>query len=358
MITNLNLKTQIYQSRLNKPAFCMSKPAQNTNFGGFTRLVMHTPEHPRPFHTTEEFLKIAGEFKSKTIGKLPREFLILFPEDPKKVFQFLDELSIFTRGLPCLGNFGLPYPKKTTNLKLNSGTDISIDYFGEGYYSKCFKINLPEKSYVFKTFQQLRISKNHGATDEVKAGINLSGESFKDLRKTHIGNFQNNHEWAISEFIDDPMSVNTREGKLLKKVRPEIKYTDEREGNRINGILLDMGGMKKINEPTTIEELTYRTPIYDKLSEIKSKEKQERAFYKILNSKDPEKKKGLGYALGAMDWDKSGKYFYDILNDPHIESKLGLEMNFDILPDEIKLQAYNDWLKYLKSHLTLCKADI
>lgn len=317
---------------------------------------MHTPEHPRPFHTTEEFLKIAGEFKSKTIGKLPKEFLTLFPEDPKKVFQFLDELSIFTRGYSWKTIFTKNEVIEPQNIKLTlqSGQKIKLNYLGEGNFSKAFKMDLPEKSYVFKSFIEVHKTNNHGATDEIKAGVNLSGESFKDLRKTHIGNFQNNHEWAILEYIDKSMSVDTREGKLLKKERPYISYTDERPSNRINRILIDMGGMKKKNDITP----EHYYSIIEEFEEINTDIEREEKFYRILNSTNPLEKKGLGRIINNLDWNKSAKYFYDVLNDPHIESKLGLEMNFDILPDEIKLQAYNDWMKYLKSHLTLCEADI
>lgn len=366
MITKTNLEMPNNKYRLEmknnnsiKPNFVMQSHPCATNFGGFTRLVMDTPRHPRPFHSTEDFLKIAGEFKSKTIGKIPKEFLNLFPEKPQKVFQFLDELSIFTRGLSFKYVLGMPKPSDKIELSLISGKKINLNYLGEGGFSKAFKMDFAEKSYVFKTFKEISKKMYHGASEEVKTGVNFSGENYKDVAKTHIGNFANNHEWAIVEYIDEKATLNDRQGLYFKTTKPKIVNHDYHDGNRIgqNNILVDMGGTKKQTfEHNPNEEEVYN--LYNELSKIKKPEKK---FYEILNSPNPQEKKGLGYAIDCLNWincNNAKKYFYDVLNHPHYECKVGLENHFDLLAPLDVGQAHKDWIKYLKSQVTLFETDI
>lgn len=103
---------------------------------------MNTAKNRRPFFSTEDFLRIAAPFKSKIAGKLPKDFLGLFPEKPSQVFDFIDELADYTREQPFSR-------KEKRQLKLSSNKEVIITYLGQGRFGNAFNLGFV-KSHILK----------------------------------------------------------------------------------------------------------------------------------------------------------------------------------------------------------------
>ncbi len=327
-----------YESIQNKN--CPEKEGQSVNFGGFTRLVLNTEKNPLPFFSTGMFLKIAEPFKSKIVGRLPKDFLSLFPKKPVKVFQFFNEFSNFARTMDFPNHENL----HRMVLTLPSSKTLKAEYLGKGDFGMAFKLDLGnEKNYVIKVFNQNYKDEFavHGSTAEARTGLNLCGKDYSDLLKFHIADFSDDNMWQISEFIDkEKDSVEKRLGKKWLEDRKDLYFEDStNKDNIINGVKIDLGGVNAIKfaENSSYHENPHINNAASKI-ELLSIEDRKQAFYDILNKADTKDKEGLAKQIWHLKAKDRKQAFYDVLNHYDEKVKTGLARHLDCLNNEDELK--------------------
>jgi hypothetical protein len=340
------------QMRFSLPGDTFTKSLSNASkigFQGFTRLVRRTPEKHRPFYCPEDFLAITDEFKSKTAGKLPKEFLTLFPGQPKKLFEFLDGFANATKQLDF---YYATTPAKDFTVNLSSGKQIKCKFLDSGQYGQVFKIDVSGKPYVFKVFNKgnRELSAN-GNIGETRTGLNLSGKKYKDITRLHIANFDKDKGWAIMEYIDSEKDfAEKRDGKWLYEDRPDIRLADDKYENTINDIRVDHGDITSVEE-TSPRLKSDKLPEDDKKENnfqicIIPKDDRKKAFYDILNNLDPKTKEGIASQIYYLPESDRKQAFYDVLNHPDIEARKGISSQIENLYKDDKKDAFYDVLNH------------
>lgn len=340
------------------------------SFGGFTRLVKGSHKREIPFLSTQDFLKISAPFKSKVAGKLPSEFLSLFPEEPKKLFDFLGQLAQFSR--PCRPFFeDFEYFK----IKTSSGISLPIKPLGSGTYGTCLKMNFEgKKPYVFKSFfhnySDLCDTSllKHGAVAEMRTGLNLSAKKYSDIAQWHIGSIEDHKSWQIMEFLDwQNADCFKRDGDLLRFDKPDLILGDGPSENcptrnNIRGVRYDFGGIYK-DEPSNILDpriknfldgrsklKAYRALLSDPNLQGKRKisylieylppEHRKACFYETLNHSDPEVRNNVRVAIRHLHKSDRKEAFYAVLNSSYPEVRRGSGEQVQYLIKDDKLDAF------------------
>ena len=338
---NLNINSA-YHNLAHKAA--EQKSAQN--FGGATRLVSNTLEHPRPFMSTQTFLRVTTPFKSKIVGHLPKEFLGLFPDKPKEVFTFLDEFARFSKT-----NNEIPHLNCAT-VNLSSGKKLRVTNVGLGNYGTVFKLDLGNKAFAMKVFRNIPDTVNflfHGPVAETRTDLALSGVEYRDYRKFHIANLKKENDWVISEFIDSKNEYCERAGNSLIR-RHDLKLYDNNNRNKVGGVIVDPGGI--ISKHLDTSEIFSKKALENEFGNIFAEdisphfspavisvaqlpqEEREKAFHGLLNHPNPEKMEGIECLIEFLPEAARKKAFYRLFEHPELKIEKGLQFKVEDLPKE------------------------
>lgn len=184
----------------------------------------------------ETFHKLLNVSSTPYIGKLPKDLVGLVPESPKQVYQALDELASLL--LEIGGVDGVQLKFRIGGLK----TPVFVQHIGGGGYGRVYRLIVDNQSFALKVYYPSADAiSSYGIFGESATGIYFSKKRMKDLSRFCCGNPKVN--WNLFEFIMEEMSSKLRKGKSIKDFN--VVLFDDVPRNRINGILVDYGGIEK-----------------------------------------------------------------------------------------------------------------
>ena len=338
------------------------------SFHGYTRIVMNTLEAKRPFLSTEEFLNILENSQSKIAGRLPKEFLSLYPENPRRVFDFFNDFSKYVQKKNVvkskIRNSAMQDSVET--ICLSSGKKLNASYVSEGAFGSVYKLSVGGNDFAFKSYIDDEFSYVHGAMAEMSTGLYFSDKKYKDLSDFYIADYSN--QWMLSRYISDDILNETDRVHSFKDVNSNLIFNDDGSRNYVNKYRVDYGGIDLAppSEPfykglypccdlkdidNEVEDLK-KYPGFEIKSRVKELMKtlnldgRKELFYFLLNQKNQKLKTGLASQLPLLlENELVEKAFYDIVDSGDKQAIIGIQKCIPDLPFGAATEAIRALLK-------------
>lgn len=325
-------------------------------------LVMNTPKHPHPFMPVKDFLQVMDPFEHKVVGELPEYMQRCFPDKPSDAITFFGELSSFLRtedGMQLC---------ESRPVKLPSGQQLSARYVKSGAYGDVFNVGDEGNPFALKVFKDRYIDPSsiveNGPIAEARTDAFLSDFKYKDFRKFYMTDISGRARWTLAEFIqhiEDRSQAkalfNQRDGVLLKKVHPEMRFGDvDISGNYLlaGNLRIESGGayLKGKRDESALSVLEAKYPdLFPQPPEcyhfapehIRNLpvEQREAAFEKLLSSSDPQTRSRIADAIEFLPSLARKKAYYTLLGHQDSSLRVGLGdqakfLFYDEAPDALK----------------------
>jgi hypothetical protein len=247
------------------------------------------------------FQKLLNVSSTPYVGRLPSEFTSLMQESPKHVYQALDELVPFLRGLA-----GLPDVSFEFHIG-HSNKSMTLQYAGRGSFGTVYQFTVNNHPFALKVYHSDKGVLTHGTFGESATGLYFSKKVLKDISRFYFGNPKSG--WGVFEFITQDISADKRKGGSIKDY--PVSLEDDHGANSIHGIRVDYGGISKTNKTVTISNFDdYKKAMETQEPTVQARaasqigvlpnELRQAAFQLAMDSKEPTVQLSAASQIGVL----------------------------------------------------------